>query len=212
MNLVTSLLARLRPPPPDRRLVVVDTETAGLDPARDALLAIGAVAVDGEGVRVADSFEVTLRHDARPDPANVVVHGLGRETLRAGVAPATALAAFAAYVADAPCIGFHCEFDRAALAHAATAAGTAPARGAWLDVAELARALEPDRYRKGARGLDDWLAAFGVDTAARHTAAGDALATAELWLKLRALAARRGDRGFDALQRLARERRWLGNQ
>jgi DNA polymerase-3 subunit epsilon len=206
-----SLLGRWRKPAPDRRCVVVDTETAGLDPARDALLAIGAVAVDDAGVRIADSFEVTVRSDTHLAHDNVLVHGLGRDVVRSGVPAAAALAAFDAYVAGAPCIGFHCEFDRAVLARAAAGAGVVPGlRAPWLDVAELARALEPDRYRKGARSLDDWLSAFAVATTTRHTAAGDALATAELLLKLRAVAARRGDRGFDALLRLARHRRWLG--
>lgn len=205
-----SFLARWRKPAPDRRCVVVDTETAGLDPARDALLAIGAVAVDDAGVRIGDSFEASVQSESAPDVANVLVHGIGREAQRAGTPAGVALAAFDAYVAGAPCIGFHSEFDREVLARAAAAAGVRLARTAWLDAAELARALEPARYQRGIRSLDDWLAAFGVETTMRHTAAGDALATAELLLKLRALAARRGDRGFDALLRLARHRRWLG--
>ena len=40
------------------RIVVVDTETTGLDAAKDALVAIGGVAVDDEGVDPADSFDV----------------------------------------------------------------------------------------------------------------------------------------------------------
>jgi DNA polymerase-3 subunit epsilon len=211
VSILSRILGGRQGEAPEPRCVVIDTETAGLDPARDALLAIGAVAVDGGGMDVADTFEATVHNERQSDVDNVLVHGLGREAQRAGTPAAEALAAFHAYVAGAPCIGFHCEFDRAVLGRAASEAGVALARAQWLDLAELARALEPERYRRGARSLDDWLDVYGVATHARHSAAGDALATAELWLKLRAQAARRGDRGFDALSQLARARRWLGN-
>ena len=193
----------------DPRCVVVDTETAGLDPARDALLAIGAVAVDDVGIALADSFEIVLRQDGPVRAENVLVHGLGHAAQRAGEAPAKALAAFAAYVSGAPCVGFHVPFDRAVLDRAFARAGVTGAPAIWLDVAELAPALVPDRYQRGARGLDDWLAHFDIETTARHTAAGDALATAELLLRLRSLATAEG-RGFADLVRLSRQRRWLG--
>ena len=192
------------------RWVVVDTETSGLDPERDALLAIGAVAVDGEGIRVADSFEVVLRNQAAGDAANVVIHGIGYGAQREGVPLADALPAFAAYVGAAPCIGFHTGFDRAVLERALAAANAGPMAVPWLDVAELAAALHPEQHNRGNRSLDDWLTRYAIDTASRHSAAGDALATAELLLRLRAVAAGQGSRGFGALARMARQHRWLG--
>ena len=192
------------------RWVVVDTETSGLDPERDALLAIGAVAIDGEGIRVADSFEVVLRNAAAGDAANVVIHGIGYGAQSEGVPPADALPAFAAYVGAAPCVGFHTGFDRAVLERAFAGAGAAPMATPWLDVAELAAALHPEQHNRGQRSLDDWLTRYAIDTALRHSAAGDALATAELLLRLRAIAAAQGSRGFAALARTARQHRWLG--
>jgi DNA polymerase III subunit epsilon len=192
------------------RWVVVDTETSGLDPERDALLAIGAVAVDAQGIRVADSFEVVLRNDAAGDAANVAIHGIGYGAQSEGISPADAVPAFAAYVGAAPCVGFHTGFDRAVLGRAFAGAGAAPMAVPWLDVAELAAALHPEQHNRGHRSLDDWLTRYAIDTASRHSAAGDALVTAELLLRLRAIAAAQGSRGFAALARLARQHRWLG--
>jgi len=192
------------------RWIVVDTETSGLDPARDTVLAIGAVAVDSGGIRVGDSFEVVLRNEAAGDAANVAIHGIGFAAQRAGVPAREALLAFSAFVAGAPCVGYHTDFDRAVLsrAFAAADAGTAPAR--WLDIARLAATLVPDQNRRGGRSLDDWLVRFDIDAAARHTAAGVALASAELLLRLRCLAALQGTTGHAALARLSRQGRWLG--
>jgi DNA polymerase-3 subunit epsilon len=195
----------------DERWVVLDTETTGLDPSKDKLLAIGAVTVDPAGIRLDDSFEVVLRVAPVGDRANVAIHGIGHDAQRAGTPPTEAIGAFAAFVADAPCAGFHCEFDRVVLARAAQAAGvTLPSRS-WLDVAQLAAAVVPETYRRGSRSLDDWLNAFDIDVLGRHNAAGDALATAELLLRLRALAARQRISGFAALVRLSQQHRWLGS-
>ena len=65
---------------PPERWVVVDTETSGLDPQRDALLAVGAVAVDADGIRVADSFEVVLQHEAGRHDHVVTLQGVAQST------------------------------------------------------------------------------------------------------------------------------------
>jgi DNA polymerase-3 subunit epsilon len=193
------------------RWVVVDTETSGLDPARDALLAIGGVAVDDDGVRPGDSFEVVLQHDGASDRANVVLHGIGHEAQRAGTRRAEALAAFAAWADAAPRIAFHADFDRAFIERAANLAGVRLARAPWLDVAPLAAALAHEPARKNRRAtLDEWLEAYGIACDTRHNAASDALATAELLLRLRADAARQRVTSLAAMERVARQAKWLG--
>lgn len=192
------------------RWVVLDTETTGVDPARDALLAIGGVAIDAEGIRAADSFEIVVRHTGATNAANVVVHGLGREVLSAGVLGAVALSQFREWVDGAPCVAFHADFDRLVLARAARLNDVATLSGPWLDIAPLAAALTPEVPRRGNGTLDDWLTAYGVPCPGRHNAASDALAAAELLLRLKTLAAAQGADGFDELATLAHHRKWLG--
>ena len=216
MRLTQRLREWLRPdensrPPAEERWVVVDTETSGLDPVNDRLLAIGAVTVDGTGIRLEDSFEVVMRSDRASDKDNVVIHGIGHEAQRLGVPVADALHAFSAFVADAPCVGFHSEFDQIALDQCARAVAVPLSLPRWLDLAQLAATLMPENHRRGKRSLDDWLAAFDIDVVARHTAAGDALATAELLLRLRAMAALQHASGFAALVRISQQQRWLGS-
>ena len=203
-------LGRDAPATPGARWVVVDTETSGLDPEHDRLLAIGAVAVDDDGILLDDSFEIVLKADRSGDAANIVVHGIGHGAQAAGVPVHGALEAFRAWAADAPRVGFHTDFDRAVL-RVAFAAAVLPADDRpWLDLAPLAGALVPEAYRYGGRSLDDWLAAFGIECTIRHNAASDALATAELLLRLRAIAAKQGTHGFAALVKAARAQKWLG--
>jgi len=199
-----------------QRWVVLDVESSGLDPARDRLLAIAAVAVevaaDRPRISCADSFEVLLgQPDASPagalvDKANILVHGLGVGAQSRGLPPAQALQAFESWVAGAPCVGFHVHFDRVLLERACGLhLGRVPAWG-WLDLEPLAALSQPGAPR---RALDDWLQAFGIPCAARHEAAADALATAELLLRLWPFLVKERATTLPACQHLAAQRRWL---
>jgi DNA polymerase-3 subunit epsilon len=193
------------------RWIVVDTETSGLDTAKDALLAIGGVAVDEHGVRPGDSFEIVVHNSGAADRANIVLHGIGREAQLAGVPRDVAIEAFAAWAQHAPRFAFHADFDRAFVERASRETGVRLPDAPWIDIAPLAAALADATGRKDRRTtLDEWLDAFGIPCATRHNAASDAFATAELLVRLRADAERQGVTTAEGLARLARQARWLG--
>jgi DNA polymerase-3 subunit epsilon len=198
----------------DARWVVLDVESSGLDPVRDRLLAIAAVALHRDGGRLrialADSFEVVLAQGAAaavPDKANILLHGIGVGAQRSGAEPAAALRAFEDYAGRAPRLGWHAAFDRALIDRAARTALGRALPGAWLDLAELAPLLCPQVQ---AKSLDDWLEHFGIRCAVRHQAAADALATAELLLRLWPALRAEGATSYADCARLAARRRWLG--
>ena len=58
------------------RWVVVDVESGGLDAVNDALIAIGALAVNDGAIDLADSFEVVLRQASPSAADNIEVHGI----------------------------------------------------------------------------------------------------------------------------------------
>ena len=198
------------------RWVVLDVETSGLDARRARLLAIAALGVHraGGGWRIvpADSFEVVLRYEAAEaeslDRDNILLHGIGVGAQREGVARPEALQRFAAFVADAPLVAFHAAFDRTMIERACRGERLAVPPNPWLDLEPLAGVLMP---QVRARSLDEWMAVLGIPCLARHEAAADTLATAELLLRLAPrLDAETGGAGFAAAQRLAAQRRWVG--
>lgn len=191
---------------PAVRWVVLDLETGGLDPSSDPILSIGAVAVRGLRVSVADSLELLVRPERTSPRTNILVHGIGADAQRAGIDPGQACARLLEFVGDSPIAAFNAGFDRRFVERALRRGGRARLPNRWLDVAQLARSLEPAAR---ARTLDDWLARYGLAVERRHEAAGDAFATATLLLCLlaRLPAAERDPR---SLARRIDSARWLG--
>jgi len=186
------------------RWVVVDCESSGLDPRRDRLLSIGAVAVREGRVDHADAFGAILRQQEASDVQNILIHGIGGDAQLGGGDPAVVLEDFVRYVGDGTPVAFHAPFDRALLKRAMP-----HWKRRWLDLAQLAPALLPLRARS-CTSLDDWLAAFAIGHPARHDAVADAYATAQLLLVLLAETERQGLAVAGDLFAAERGRRWLG--
>ena len=197
------------------RWVLIDVEASGLDTTRDRLLAIAGVALhfDAPGapprIALGDSFELLLRQDeqpAAPDKANILLHGIGVGAQAQGRPPAEALAAFERWLAGAPLLAFHAAFDEALIQRDMQRYLGRRLPNAWADLAPVAQLLDA---RQRDLSLDAWLAEFHIHCAQRHQAAADALAEAELLLRLWPALAARGQLRFAELQAMARQRRWL---
>ena len=188
------------------RWVVLDLETSGLDPGRDALLAIGAVALSAHRIVVADSLETVVRPEQVSSRSNILVHGLGAQAQRDGADPGEACANLLAFIADAPLVAFQADFDRAFLTRFVRIHGAVELTNPWLDLAQLAPALHP---RCPAQTLDEWLIRFEIEVEQRHHAVADALASAMLLQRLLADVPP-GERAIAPLQALCRQARWLG--
>jgi len=180
-----------RTPLSQARFVVVDVETSGLDARRDRLLAIGAVLVEAQRVLPGHGYEVFVRAETPSSRANILVHGITPHAQRSGSAPETALMGFLEFARSDLLVAFHANFDRTVLDRAVRTQLGVRLPNPWIDVAQLAPALVPEA-RLANRSLDDWLGYFGLRAHARHSAASDAFATAELFLILLARAARQG--------------------
>ena len=212
MSILQRLFGAARPAVNAQRWVVVDVETSGLDVHSDRLLAIAVIAlrVDGAAtpcIVLADSYEAVLRQDSLPaDKGNILLHGIGVGAQRAGAPPAEVLDAFVRWLADAPLIAFHAEFDKAMIYRAMKATLGRTPHNRWVDLEPLADALHPE---VGGTALDDWLGHFGIECLVRHQAAADTLATAELLQQLWPALRKQHCTSFAAMRKLADQRRWL---
>ncbi|MGH8509644.1 MAG: 3'-5' exonuclease [Gammaproteobacteria bacterium] len=177
------------------RFVVLDSETTGLDPKRDRIISLGAVAVLQEEIHLIDAFEalLTVAHNS----AAVTVHGITRDEARDGLAEPEALEQFIAYLKDGVIVGHHIGHDIGVLNEACGRHFGFALRNRWIDTMDLTLHLERDGAFAGSAeiksfSLDALCQRFGVIPHDRHTAGGDAFLTAQVFLKLLRLARRAG--------------------
>ncbi len=197
-----------RRPVREGRWVVVDVESSGLDPLRDRLIAIGALAVVDGAIDLADSFEVVLRQAEASSTPNIEVHGIGGTEQREGEESPSALVDFLAFIGKDPLVAFHAPFDEAMLQRAISATLGVAFKRPWLDLADVAPLAWPIASHKP-RGLDAWLVERDIQIAHRHRAIADCLATAQLLLCIQPEASRLGAHTAKDLLGLVGKGRWL---
>lgn len=179
-------------------LLILDLETSGLDMRRDTVLSIGAVRIEDNAIPLAGHIDAVLQVDASLKQDSQLLHGLSPQDLQQGRPAAAALRELLAYGEGCIWLAFHAGFDRRMLERALRKHLNCGFRQPIFDVAALACMLYPELEIADA-ALDDWAKAFGLDTSARHSAAADALLTAEITLVLLHQAERQGLRTWKQL-------------
>lgn len=164
--------------------VVFDTETTGLNPSGgDALLSIGAVRIVNGRILTGETFSALI-NPRRPIPsASIRFHGITDQMVRDAPAVEAVLPAFRAFVDDAVLVAHNAAFDLKFLRMSEKAAGVR-FDNPVLDTMVLSLFLQGE---DGAHSLDALAARLGVQILDRHSAVGDALATAAIFLRFIAM-------------------------
>jgi DNA polymerase III subunit epsilon len=189
-------LFRRREPRPERdaeRLAalsytVLDTETTGLDPEEDELIAIGAVRIVNRRILPQETFDQLIDPGHPISPESVRIHGLSRAMLEGQPDIADVLPRFARFAEDTVLVGHNVAFDMRFLAEKEARTGvrfTQPV----LDTLLLSPVVHPEHPD---HSLEAIAGRLGVSVIGRHTALGDALLTAEIFLRLLRLLQARG--------------------
>jgi len=184
-----------------RRLIVIDTETTGFDPAAgDELVEIAAVTLDDGAVATEWS---SLIRTARPIPAGAsAVHGITDAMTASAPEPARVAAELRAICADHALAFHNAEFDlpfvRALLRGAGQPTLTAPV----VDTLGLARGL----FGSGGNTLGALAQRLGLPAESAHRALSDARGSARVLIELAARWEReRGIASFDELAAISQD-------
>jgi DNA polymerase-3 subunit epsilon len=171
------------------RLVVLDTETTGLDFRNDNILQIGAVALQNCEIVVADSFECIIQSEHAGSDESISIHGLRPSVVQKGLHFSEVILPFLEYLRGDVLVGHHISFDRKILGFNLKRYYPVQIYNRCIDTAHLAVRLEkpgksPEEINWKDYSLDALCERYNIRSTDRHTAAGDAFITAQLFLKL----------------------------
>lgn len=170
------------------RFVVLDTETTGLDPSRDRVLEVAAIGVRGSSIAVSDGLDLRVRQHLTT-PGGVDVHEITPGEAARGLPEEEVARRLLPFLGGAVLIGHHVAFDVAVLGRLVRRSLGVPLLNRSYDTVALAgrvdrKLLDPEAGPRDRLGLEALCARYGVEIEGRHTAMGDAFATALLFLKL----------------------------
>ena len=170
------------------RIVVLDTETTGLDHQTDHVISCAAVVVRGASIRIAEAIDWRVRAPL-PSPAkSIEVHGVLNGELEDGLPEALFVRRLVEFVGPDLIVGYRPGFDMAIINRLVSTYVPGRLRNATLDVSQLGMRvdypLKPRFVRPEPYSLDALCQRYEIETPARHTAIGDAYVTALLLLKL----------------------------
>ncbi len=199
-----------QPPPPagiggstrmdDLPVVILDTETTGLDVARDRIVSIGAVRMQGRIAYPHVALDRLVNPGLAIPAASTAVHGITDTMVADAPRFADLHGDLSGFLKGCVLVGHNIGFD-GALLRAECGRGDLPWQDPpMLDTGHVAAALFAEMTDLS---LDAIAERVGVETKGRHTALGDCLVTAEIFARLIALMADRGVADFAAAQALA---------
>jgi DNA polymerase III epsilon subunit family exonuclease len=186
----------------DAGFVVFDLETTGLAVADARICEIGAVRI--QRLERAATFE-TLVDPGTPALRHVgCLAGVSSEALRLAPRAEMALRRFSAFAGDAVLVAHNARFDVGFVNHELARLAGSRLSTTVIDTLPLARNLLRGRVEKA--NLASLSFFFGVSAEPCHRALPDALATAEVFLRLVELAQERGASTVGELEELATPR------
>jgi len=167
------------------RFIAFDTETTGFDRKEDRILSIGAVTIIGNAIEVKNSFEIYLEQEVfKAD--TVKIHGLMKKGSLKKVSELDAIKAFLDYIKNDVLIAHHANFDKNMVNEMLLRHGLGKLKNKFIDTGVLYKKSKHIIYQENLKhySLDDLCIELNVPKVDRHTASGDALITAVIFLKI----------------------------
>jgi CBS domain-containing protein len=178
--------------------VAFDTETTGLDTSKARVIQLGAVKIRRGHVVESETFD-RLINPGEPIPQiSTAIHGIHDDDVLKAEPYAVVKSEFDSWCDDTVLVGYASGFDLAMLKREQQLAGLDWVVPRTLDVRYLVSVVAPNLPDFSLDTIAAWL---GVEIHDRHSALGDSLATANIFLALLPLLRDRGIRTLGEAER-----------
>lgn len=168
---------------------VFDTETTGLNPAGgDQILQIGAARIVNGKLLRQETFDQLVDPQCLIPPAGIPIHGISQDMVRGQPTIGQVLPAFHAFARDTVLVGHNAAFDMRFLQLLEADTGIGFDQPV-LDTLLLSALVHPSQESHRIEAIAQ---RFNLEVQGRHNALGDALVTAEIFLRLIPLLTEKG--------------------
>lgn len=167
-------------------MVALDCETTGLDPKTAELVSIAAVKVRGDRVLTSDSLDLRLQRPSSLTGDSICIHGLRGVDLDGGDSLREALVKLLDFVGNRPLIGWRIGFDLLVINRHLRPLLGFDLPNSLIDVEQrFARNLRRSHPMvEPVLDFESVADALNVPVMGRHTALGDAVTTALMYVRL----------------------------
>ncbi len=170
-------------------LVVLDTETTGLNPQKDEILSIGAVIIRDNKILMNQSFECFVKPSANISKESIKIHHIRECDLSEAIEVEDAIRQLLDFMGNRPIVGYYIDFD-----HKMISKYTKQIIGSTLPhpTIELS-SMYYKRYRKSSSyefvdlHFDAMMNALELPFLGKHDALNDAIMSAMIYLKLKSM-------------------------
>lgn len=164
------------------RYVVISTETTGLNPKKDVIMSIGAVAIVDNSIMVGDSFEVVIPqyqylHD------NGITNDFLIESANKKLTESAAIQEFINFLRNATLVGHRIHFDIEMINEVLDKIDCGRLKNEALDVEIMYKRLHDNNEKQFS--IDDLLKLHKVIKSDRHSSSDEAFSISILFLKLK---------------------------
>ncbi len=181
---------------------VFDTETTGLNPSDgDEIIQIGAARIVNGKLLRQEIFEQLVDPQRLIPPASTEIHGITQSRVKGKPGIGAVLPAFHAFARDTVLVAHNAAFDMKFLQLKEASTGVAFHQPV-LDTLLLSAVVHPNQE---SHQLETLAEGFNITLQGRHTAMGDAMVTAEVWLRLIPLLGAMGIRTLRQARQAAQE-------
>ncbi len=172
----------------DITYTVFDTETTGLFPLTDEIISIGAVRIVNGRILKNDIFNIFIDPKRDIPEESIKIHGIRPEMVHGQPTIDKVLPMFHHFAENTVMVGHNAAFDMRMFQIKEYVSGI-KFRQPVLDTLFLSAVIHPSYTHHNLEAISERL---GITISGRHTALGDAVAAAEIFLKCIPLLARKG--------------------
>lgn len=180
--------------PPPGEFVSIDCETTGLNPRKDDIVSIAAIRIKDKRILTSEAFRAQVKPKAVMAADSIKVHQIRKSEAEKGWAIEDVLPGLLKFIGSRPLVGYWIDFDAKMLNKAARSFLNISLPNSRIDVCDMYYERKYGNAPPGTK-LDLRFAAILEDLSLpplqAHDAFNDALSTAEMFLILKDLEARK---------------------